>query len=101
MDLPIVCTLSTQELQIRRQTVLQSVAEEVLETNELPGGVSYRFPSDAFSKVAELIDLERACCQFLKFRLTIEPGNGPLVLEITGPPGAKEFLSSLFGPEGR
>jgi len=33
---------------------------------------------------------------FLEFQLTIAAGGGPLRLEITGPEGTKDFLSSTF-----
>lgn len=39
---------------------------------------------------------ERQCCRFFRFRLTIEPDLGPFWLEVTGPPGVKEFLSELL-----
>jgi hypothetical protein len=47
-------------------------------------------------ELAHLIDLEHQCCPFLKFRLTVEPGAGPLRLELTGPDGTKDFLAAVF-----
>ena len=44
----------------------------------------------------EMIDRLRLCCPFMRFRLTIEPGNGPALLELTGPEGTKDFLRALF-----
>jgi len=46
--------------------------------------------------VAQLITFERECCPFLRFNLRLEPANGPLWLELTGPEGTKDFLQSLF-----
>ena len=40
------------------------------------------------------VDLERRCCAFLRFELTVEPGGGPVWLELTGPPGTREFLQA-------
>ena len=42
------------------------------------------------------IDAERRCCRFLRFRLTVEPDEGPMVLELTGPEGTRDFLSVLI-----
>ena len=43
--------------------------------------------------LATMIDAERHCCRFLRFQVTPEPGEGPVCLEITGPPGTSEFLA--------
>jgi len=32
----------------------------------------------------------------MRFSLTLEPGDGPLWLEITGPEGTKTFLTSFW-----
>jgi hypothetical protein len=42
------------------------------------------------------IDAERQCCRFLKFVLTTEPDGGDVWLEVTGPDGTREFLSTLL-----
>jgi hypothetical protein len=49
--------------------------------------------------LAQLITFERECCPFLRFSLRLEPANGPLWLELTGPEGTKVFLQSLFSPQ--
>ena len=46
-----------------------------------------------------MLDAERQCCRFLRFRLTVEPNLGPIVLELSGPPGTEEFLASLLDPD--
>ena len=96
-SLPIACTL-TQELQERRRTVLQKVRGAVKEVKEIEDGYVYVFPSASewLNEVAGLIDLERQCCPFLQFRITVAPNNGPLSLEMTGPAGTKDFLLSTF-----
>jgi hypothetical protein len=47
--------------------------------------------------IAHAIDAERRCCRFLRFDLTVEPDAGPVVLDLTGPPGTREFIAALFG----
>lgn len=97
-SLPIACTLTAPELQARRSTVLQRVRQAVVAVKELEDGYAYTFPSanEWLSEVAGLIDLERQCCPFLRFRLTVEENGGSLLLEMTGPEGTKDFLRSNF-----
>lgn len=97
-SLPIACSLTAPELQERRTTVLQKVRRAVVEVKELEDGYAYTFPSagEWLSEVAGLIDIERQCCPFLRFRLTVEENDGTLLLEMTGPEGTKDFLASTF-----
>ena len=97
-DLTIACTLTTPELQQRRSTLLQEVRAAALEVKEIASGFAYRFPSDAslLGDLFMLIQLEHQCCPFLRFSLVVEAGDGPVWLELTGPPGTKEFLTSIF-----
>ncbi|HEV7744409.1 MAG TPA: hypothetical protein VGO56_05385 [Pyrinomonadaceae bacterium] len=97
-SLPIACNLNDAEFQQRRASLLKVFQGALLETRELADGYAYRFPSGAewISQLAQLITFERECCPFLSFNLRLEPANGPLWLELTGPPGTREFLQSLF-----
>jgi hypothetical protein len=96
--LPIACNLNDAEFQRRRADLLTTFQGALLEKRELEDGYAYRFPADPnwISQIARLITLERECCPFLRFNLRVEPANGPLWLELTGPAGTKEFLVSLF-----
>jgi hypothetical protein len=97
-DLPIACSLTGAELQERRRTVLQNLKRLVVERREIKDGFAYSFQSDGqrLFEIASMIDLERQCCPFLRFHVTVEPGNGPIILELTGPDGTKEFLAEIF-----
>ena len=98
-DLPIACTLTSAELQERRLTVLHELRSAVTEVRELEDGYVYSFQSEGerLEKIAAMIELERRCCPFLRFRLTVEPNGGPVWLELTGPAGTKQFLAEIFG----
>jgi len=100
-SLPIACSLTSAELQERRRTVLETLRGAVLEVEELADGFAYSFMSEGnrFKELADMIDLERQCCPFLQFRLTVAAGHGPLTLAITGPEGTKDFLLSTFAWE--
>ena len=98
-ELPIACTLLEAERQQRRSEVLDRVSSRVQETRALADGYAVRFKADdaALAELMQLIQLERQCCAFLRFRLTVEPGGGPAWLELTGPEGTKSFLESALG----
>ena len=95
--LPVACSLSAPELRAREAGLLASVAAQVEERVEIDEGLRLRFAiSDALLRdVVELITLERQCCPFLRFALTVEPASGPLWLELSGPPGARALLATL------
>lgn len=95
--LPIACTLTPGELAARKDELLPGLLARADERVPLADGCRYRFTSssDLLAEIARVMDAERKCCQFLQFRLTIEPGLGPFWLEVTGPPGVREFLSEL------
>ncbi|HEU4597839.1 MAG TPA: hypothetical protein VFS10_22115 [Pyrinomonadaceae bacterium] len=98
-QLPVACSLTEVELRERRGLLLERAGRAILESEELPDGFAYRFPEgdEWLGELAEVIRLERLCCPFLAFKLVVSPGGGPVWLELTGPPGTKEFLASLFG----
>lgn len=96
--LPVACSLMDSELQERRRNVLDKVRTVVSEVKEIENGFIYRLPSDGswIKELANLVELEHQCCPFLKFNITVEPGDGPIWLEMTGPQGTKEFLAEVF-----
>ena len=98
ISLPVACSLTDAQLQERRRDVLQKLRSAVAEALETEDGYVYQFPSKAvaLTELANLIELEHDCCPFLTFSLTVEPGAAPIRLEITGPPGTKEFLAEIF-----
>lgn len=97
-DLPIACSLTAPELQERSATILRRVRALALKVEETEEGFAYSFASDE-SLLADLcttIQLEHRCCPFLRFSLIVEPGDGPIRLELAGPQGTREFLKSIF-----
>jgi hypothetical protein len=51
--------------------------------------------------IAELIVAECECCLFLAFQLAALPNNGPAIVKVTGPAGAKEFVRTILNHDGR
>jgi hypothetical protein len=100
-DLPIVCTLQPGELNARATRLLPGVVAAATARQAIENGFRFEFPvaNDALSSIVAMIDAERQCCQFLRFQLTVEAAGGPVTLDVTGPPGAQEFLSAMIDPQ--
>jgi hypothetical protein len=96
-DLPIACDLTPAEIEARREGLLPGLVAQALERLALSNGFRWRFaPSgDLLAAAVKTVDAERQCCRFLKFVLTVEPEGGPIWLEIPGPQGTVEFLTTL------
>jgi hypothetical protein len=97
-DLPIMCTLTPAALKARREGLLSNLLKRAQSHEELPLGHRLQFApaDDTLAVMAQTIEAERQCCRFLRFSITVEPDGGPIFLELTGPPGAREFISALF-----
>ena len=97
-DLPVACTLSSEALKTRREGLLSDLIGRADGHEELPDGHRLRFASapDTLSLLARTVEAERECCRFLTFQIVVEPEGGPIWLELTGPPGTREFVSALF-----
>ena len=96
--IPVACSLSSPELREHETTLLAQFRSAVIGTEELPDGYAFRLPGDGkwVAVVAELIVAERECCPFLTFGLIAEPKMGPLIVRLTGPTGAKDFVRTIF-----
>ena len=95
-NVPIACSLSAPELRERRRTVLAELRAHVQRVRELPDGYALDLATsdDALAAATTMIRLERRCCPFLRFTLTVEPADAAIEVALTGGPGAREFLST-------
>lgn len=95
---PVACTLNDAEFREREQMILQKLRQAALERREIPDGYAFRFASadDLFKEIVEMIILERKCCPFLEFKITLAAAGGDIRLEITGAQAAKEFIAATF-----
>ena len=99
-ELPIVCTLTPDALRARREGLLSDLMRRAEHVDELADGLRIRFAptSDVIQKLAGAVEAERQCCRFLRFAIIAERDGGAIVLELTGPPGTREFLAALLEP---
>jgi hypothetical protein len=100
ISLPVVCILSDSEFREREQTLLKQIGSLVLERRELENGYAFQIPADddeALRRAAEFIILERKCCPFLDFKISVKAGGAGVWLELTGEAEqAKEFIAETF-----
>jgi hypothetical protein len=81
----------------RRQAFLaQELKDSLEDVEELEDGFAVRFPARPmlFLRLSEWIELERACCPFLRLGVRFENPGKRIRLELRGPAGVKEFLES-------
>lgn len=99
-DLPIVCTLQPGDLNARAAQLLPGLAARASSREPIDNGIRLRFSAtpEILSAALTAIEAERQCCRFLRFQLIVEPEDGPILLDITGPAGTSEFLEALIEP---
>ena len=99
-DLPIACSLSGPERRERKATTLAALRAHVRQIEARPDGYALELAmsDEAIADATALIQLERRCCPFLRFALTVEPGDDVVRLSLTGRPGTREFLSAWLEP---
>jgi hypothetical protein len=95
--LPIACTLSPEELRVRRDALLPGLAARAEQIIPISGGVQLQIASspDAMETIGRIIDAERRCCRFLAFAVSAEPDLGPIIVTVTAPPDAQALLTDL------
>ena len=68
---------------------------------DIPNGYALRLHSSQFEALAKFVSNERKCCVFLRFEITIESGDGPVLLRMTGPQGTRDVLREELGAASR
>lgn len=97
-DLPVACTLGPAALAARPEGLFAELLRRADVHDAIANGhrLVFRAPSETLALVMKTVEMESQCCKFLRFQITVEPGAGPMAVELTGPPGTREFLSALF-----
>ena len=97
-EAPLACRLDAFDAtQRERHAVLvRELAGAAAGVVELADGFAVRFPSRPylFLRLAEWVELERACCPFLNIAVAFENGSAAIRLDLRGPDGVKDFLRS-------
>ena len=98
MTLPIMCELTPETVKARRAGLLPGLVARAECREETADGYRLTFAasSEVLRAITKTVDAERRCCRWLQFEMTVTPDGGPIVLTLSGPEGAREFLATLF-----
>ena len=101
-QVPLACNLKafTPEERVTWRKLIDEVGLAEVPAGELPNGHLFKIDPRRISitKVAAWIDLERKCCPFFNFQLSLEGADGTMTLALTGGHGVKEFIGEDFRP---
>jgi hypothetical protein len=96
----IACDPSAVPAEEREQWIAagKHVYASVQDIQELPMGYTFTLAPDSvlLRTLANYLASERLCCPFLHFTVEIEVNGGPFRLQLTGGPGVKDYIRSVF-----
>jgi hypothetical protein len=58
--------------------------------------LSFAATEETLALIMKNVKAERRCCRFLRFHITVEPDEGSVSVELTGPSGTREFVAALL-----
>jgi hypothetical protein len=82
----------------RYNDLIKQLRGAIQKRQELPNGYAYIVDSQyiGLKDVGEWITMERLCCPFLAFQLSVASDHGEYSLAFTGPEGVKALLQEEF-----
>jgi len=82
----------------RYQDLMKRLRAAVQARREISGGFAFTLNGKALDllQVAEWISMERRCCPFLMFQLSVSGDKADWHLKLTGPEGVKSLLEAEF-----
>lgn len=94
--LPLLCKLTSTEVQQRKASVLAVLQENVLEKKELDNGYAFKFRGSnaMIDTLISFIKSEKQCCDFFTFNLAVRGDQDVVWLQVTGPEGVKDFIKT-------
>lgn len=97
LELPIACSLSTDELRQRGDDLAELFARAVA-VCEYGDGYGFAFPAEESQtrQVLDFVLFERACCPFFTFALTFPSPHDVVWLQIRGAEEAKAMMTDQF-----
>lgn len=96
---PLVCKLTSPELQKRKETVIASLKKQIVKKQELSNGYAFKFAGTdkVIDELSEFVKSERSCCGFFNFGLSFSGDGKEAWLNLTGPEGAKDMINTELG----
>ncbi len=99
-ELPIACNLDalSPEQRSREQALLAEFRTLFRNPEETAQGFRVAVTAEPalLARLGEFLALERVCCPFLTFDLSVSAAQGPVTLHVHGGPETKRFLRSEF-----
>ena len=94
-EIPIACSLDKAQFE-QRISLVGGLAAAAAERKAIINGFALRFrpKSGLVTQLASFVELERACCPFLTFRIDVRAGDA-VWLEVSGPVAAQEIIREL------
>lgn len=93
---PLACSLGAPDY-AARLALIETLHRTHLRASSLRGRVlTLHYDAEVASQVRDLVRLEQACCQFLRFEIVC--GHGEIVLRIEAPASAGERAEDLLSP---
>lgn len=71
--------------------------EALVRAQREQSGYSYCFDISEIVEIGLFVHLERRCCPFLTFTLTVPGESSEAELRVSGPAGTQDFLEAEFG----
>ena len=93
----IQCNLIGEELTARKEVLKEEIFAKVTKREESKNGIIYYFENDPklLQSVLEHVQIEKACCPFFKFDISILPFDNGFALQISGSEDAMEFIKEF------
>lgn len=88
------CKMTDKEQRERSQTLRKELFSKVQEVQELKDGYGLKLPGTEamIDKIHEHVKIEKECCPFFEFEITMKPEHGPVWLKFKGGQQVKEML---------
>lgn len=93
----IQCELLADDLLERKKVLKKTIFSQVIKKQESPNGFTYYFKDDPdlLAAVFEHVQIEKACCSFFKFDISILPFNNGFAVQISGSEDAFEMIKEF------
>jgi len=95
----VQCSFVGEDLLERKKILKETIFSKVLKKEKVANGYVYYFndDSDLLASVFEHVQIEKACCPFFKFDISILPNKGGFALQISGSKEALELIHEFDG----
>lgn len=89
--------MSAADLENRLNNEIQTLFSATSKITDLEDGYMLHFLAgdEQFEQITNFMQVERKCCSFIKFSLTVLPEFEGITLSLTGPNAIKEMIAAF------